>query len=437
MILGYPKEKRPPLPISALEISAYRRISRMVTIGMMPRKVQRFFSPLQGHFGKKVWGHFWQLVLALTISQGATLDRLSRLLRHSTHRTKHGEFLWQSAWEAPQVIQEIALDTLKRLRHKKARHVFFIIDETQTLKRAKKMAGVGKLFHHASGKYGTGHTMLKVCLWYRGVTIPWGTWLYLKKDDARKEKLPFRKLTQLAAEAVRQAALPSGLEVTVLFDCYYLCPTMVEACRARGWHYIGVGKLNRRFFVQGQTRRLGRYGRNLLRRRGQWCRLRGLAKAGCYQLAMRVGHLNKIGEVKVVFSRRRGERNLVALVTDDLHAAMKKIVADYLKHWAVELLIKAQKQHLGLGAYRVRRYTAVVRHLLLVDAAYACLTHVGLKAQRAQGHSEKNNDVLRLPPISQLKAQMRQMIWQETIDEVIKNSHEQPVIRRLEKLLAA
>jgi hypothetical protein len=359
------------------------------------------------------------------------------LLRHSTHRTKHGEFLWQSAWEGPQVIQQIALETLKSLRHKKAGKLFFIIDETQTLKRAKKMAGVGKLFHHATGKYGTGHTMLKVCLWYRGVIIPWGTWLYLKKDDACKEKLPFRKLTQLAAEAIRQAAVPRDLEVTVLFDCYYLCPTVVEACRQRNWHYIGVGKLNRRFAVQGQWRRLSSYGRNLLRRQGKWCRIQGLCKAGNYQLAARIGTLRKLGEVKIVFSRRRGERKFVALVTDHLHAAMKSIVADYLKRWAIEVLIKEQKQHLGLGAYRVRRYPAVVRHLLLVDAAYACLTHLGLKSQCAQGQQKTNHEMLRLPPISQLKVQMRQVIWQDTIAEVIKNSHEKPVIRRLEKLLAA
>ena len=34
-------------------------------------------------------------------------------------------------------------------------------------------------------------------------------------------------------------------------------------------------------------------------------------------------------------------------------------------------MIKEQKQHLGLGAYRVLRYRAVVSHLHLVDAAYA------------------------------------------------------------------
>jgi len=162
-----------------------------------------------------------------------------------------------------------------------------------------------------------------------------------------------------------------------------------------------------------------------------------LAQTRSYQLAERIGNLKKLGTVKVVFSRRRGERNLVALVTDNLCASQKRIVSDYLKRWAIELMIKDQKQHLGLGDYRVRRYEAVVRHLLLVDAAYACLTHVGIQTHRAQGQNQEKPEVLSLPSIRQIKTQMRQTIWQETIQEVIKNSHEKSVIRRLEKLLAA
>ena len=64
--------------------------------------------------------------------------------------------------------------------------IYVVIDETQTLKRAKKMDAVGKLCHHATGRYGTGHTILKVSLYCRGVTIPWGSWLYIKKQDAKK-----------------------------------------------------------------------------------------------------------------------------------------------------------------------------------------------------------------------------------------------------------
>ncbi len=111
-------------------------------------------------------------------------------------------------------------------------------------------------------------------------------------------------------------------------------------------------------------------------------------------------------------------------------------VADYLKRWSIEMLIKDEKQHLGLGDYRVKRYRAVVRHLHLVDCAYACLTHVGIKAYRAQGQNKSKN-VLQLETISKLKDRMRRIVWQENVQDVIKYSHEKPVIRRLEKLLAA
>jgi len=72
----------------------------------------------------------------------------------------------------------------------------------------------------------------------------------------------------------------------------------------------------------------------------------------------------------------------------------------------------------------------------LVDVAYACLTHAGIKTCRAQGQTE-NKKVLRLEPVSKLKDRMRQIVWQENVQDAIKHSHEKPVIRRLEKLLAA
>jgi SRSO17 transposase len=407
----------------------------MVTIGRIPTLFRSFFQPRRRHFRKQAWPHFYGLVLAIAMATEHTVERLNALLRLHTHRTNDGEFLWRSEWDESWVLREIALDTLKRLR-RKGEPIYFILDDTQTLKRAKKMDAVGKLYHHATGKYGTGHTILKACLYYRGVTIPWGSWLYVKKEHASKLKRPFTKLTELAAEAVRQANLPEAWKVTVLFDAYYLCPTVVRAVLARGWDYIGVGKSNRRFQVGRESHRLSRYGPNVLRRSGQWTRITGLQKTHAYRVAERVGHLKKLGEVKVVFSRRRGDRKPIALVTNDLSRPARKVVADYLRRWSVELLIKDEKQHLGLGAYRVLRYRAVVRHLHLVDAAYACLTHLGLKAQREQGQDHAKN-VLRLPPIRQLKADLQRTVWREAVNDVVKVSHERPVLRRLEKLLVA
>jgi SRSO17 transposase len=430
------KQKQLHLPISMVKTSTYKQGSCMVTIGKIPKRLQRFFKPVKRQVSEHVYSYFWSMVLSICISDGSTIDRLVKLLRNSTHRTNHGEFLWRSSWDESTVMQQIALDMLRSLFTKKDKHLFFIIDDTQTLKRAIRMEAVGKLHHHATGKYGTGHTILKVCLYYRGVTIPWASLLYIKQEHAGKLQVPFHKLTELAGQVIREAALPEKFEVTVLFDAFYLCPNVVNACKERKWHYIGVGKSNRWFTAGSVKRKLAKYGRNVLRNSGIWCNVTGLRKTRKYRLAERIGQLNKLGTVKVVFSRRSGEDKHIAIVTDDLHASMRTVVADYLKRWSIEMLIKDEKQHLGLGDYRVKRYQAVVRHLHLVDCAYACLTHVGIKTYRAQGQN-KSKKVLRLEPISKLKDRMRRIVWQENVQDVIKYSHEKPVIRRLEKLLAA
>jgi SRSO17 transposase len=430
------KQKQPHLPISILETVTYKHGGCMITIGKIPKNLHYFFNPVKKQVSEHVYGYFWSMILSICISHGCTIDRLVKSLRNSTHRTNHGEFLWRSDWDESIVMQQIALDMLRSLFTKKDKHLFFIIDDTQTLKRAKKMEAVGKLHHHATGKYGTGHTILKVCLFYHGVTIPWASLLYIKQEHAGKLDIPFRKLTELAGQAIREAALPEKFKVTVLFDAFYLCPNVVNACKERKWHYIGVGKSNRWFTVASIKRKLAKYGRNVLHNSGIWYNITGLRKTKAYRLAERIGKLNKLGTVKIVFSRRKGENKQIALVTDDLRASMKTIVANYLKRWSIEMLIKDEKQHLGLGDYRVKRYRAVVRHLHLVDCAYACLTHAGIKACRAQGQNKSKN-VLRLEPISKLKDRMRRIVWQENVQDVIKYSHEKPVIRRLEKLLAA
>ena len=78
------------------------------------------------------------MILSICISHGCTIERLVKALRNSTHRTNHGEFLWRSDWDESIVMQQIALDMLRSLFTKKDKHLFFIIDDTQTLKRAKK-----------------------------------------------------------------------------------------------------------------------------------------------------------------------------------------------------------------------------------------------------------------------------------------------------------
>ena len=409
----------------------------MITIGKIPQKVHSFFKPTRNALSAHVYNYYCSLVVAICISHGSTIQRLVNLLRDSTHRTNHGEFLWRSKFDEMAVVQSQAAGILKRLYKKGCKNCLLIIDDTQTIKRAKKMQAVGKIHHHASGKYCMGHTIVKASLFYRGVTIPLGSWLYVKKEHAKALEVPFKKLTELAGQIVLDADISDKFDVTVLFDAFYLCPAVVNACEKRKWRYIGVSKSNRWLTVNSIKHKVGTYGRNILNRTGRWYSIKGLRKTSSYKLAQRVGTMNKLGRVKIVFSKRRNDHTVIALVTNDISLSMKKVVSRYLKRWAIEVMIKEQKQHLGLGDYRVWRYRAIVRHLCLVDSAYACLTHVGINDQRAQGYKNDTKNMLSLPPISQLKARMHQIVWNQEVQNVIKFSHDKKVIRRLEKLLAA
>ena len=425
------------MPISIVSSSTFKHGGCMITIGKIPQKVKTFFKPTKNSVSAHVYSYYCNLVIAICLSHGSTIDRLVNLLRNSTHRTNHGEFLWRSQFDEMAVVAAQAMGVLKKLYKKGCKDCLLIIDDTQTIKKAKKMQAVGKIHHHATGKYCMGHTIVKACLFYRGVTIPLGSWLYVKKEHSKELEISFKKLTELASQIILDTDIPDKFDVTVLFDAFYLCPVLVNACKKRKWRYIGVSKSNRWLTVNSIKHKVGKYGRNILSRTGRWYSIKGLRKTSSYKLAQRIGTMNKLGKVKVVFSKRRNDRTVIALVTNDIRLSMKKIVSRYLKRWAIEVMIKEQKQHLGLGDYRVLRYRAIVRHLCLVDSAYACLTHVGINDQRAQGNKKDTKDMLSLPPISQLKARMHQIVWNQEVQNVIKVSHDKKVIRRLEKLLAA
>ena len=178
----------------------------MITVGRIPQSVEPFFHPPREYFTRPGWERFWGLGLAITLRHGATLERLARILRGSPPPTNHGEFPWRSARHESGVIRQMAWDTLKRLYRRRDRQCYFIVDDAQVLRRARKMAAVGMLHRRATNRHGRGHTILKVCLYYRGVTFPWEDWLYVKEDWLYVKK----RTRQLPEDSFPQVHHPGG-----------------------------------------------------------------------------------------------------------------------------------------------------------------------------------------------------------------------------------
>jgi hypothetical protein len=93
------KQKQLRLPISNVQTKTYMQGSCMITIGKIPKKVKSFFKPLKHNVSAHVYSYYSNLVMAICISHASTIQRLVNLLRDSTHRTNHGEFLWRNPFD--------------------------------------------------------------------------------------------------------------------------------------------------------------------------------------------------------------------------------------------------------------------------------------------------------------------------------------------------
>jgi SRSO17 transposase len=349
---------------------------------------KRFFRQARKLLGSCQLQHLWRIVTALAAMHGRrSLSRIEELTNSERTRQAISHFLTQADWDAPGLLWQKALDTLEQLGWRKGDLLYLILDDTQKRKRGKLMAAVSKIFLHAEKVYAHGHTILGAALMYRGVVIPCAVRLWAAQSRCAEGieaepgvPLKFRKLTQLAADVVGEmrARLPDATQPVALFDSYYLCPAVTQACEQCGLRYIGVAKKNRNFAPDGRPRdrrKLSHYGANVLKRDGRRQNVEGKR----HVLAQRVGTLSKAGRVKLVFSRRPGERAWVTLVTNELQWSAKTIVGHYLQRWGIELLFKASKQYLGLGDYQMLEFLGVVRYLHLVLIAYLLLTHLALR----------------------------------------------------------
>lgn len=411
----------------------------MPRIGRFPPFGKRFFRRARKIVGSCHFGHFWRAVVAIASMQGRrSLKKLEDVCRNHTSRQSIGFFLTKARWDAPQLLADTALETLKTLGWKSGQAVNVIFDDTQKKKRGKQMDALSKIFLHAEKVYAQGHTILGCAIVYRDTVIPFAVRLWVPKSFAEQtqradydgDPLAYRKLTELAAEIIRDLPLQKA---TVLFDAYYLCPNVTEACQDRNYRYVGVAKKNRNFFADGRDRdkrKLSPYGANVLKRDGRWQTVRGKK----YRLAQRVGRLSKLGRVKLVFSRRPQEKSWICLATNETRWGVVRVLSEYLKRWPIEVLFKESKQYLGLGDYQVLRYRGIERYLCLVLIAHLLLTHLGVIACGAQAEPDKTKP-LDLPSVPQLQSLLRSKLWDDTIDSLEKGTRNRRVGKKLKELI--
>jgi SRSO17 transposase len=418
-----------------------------MSIDRLPAFLKAFFRPFRGALTRPQYAHLWALVLALVLNARASkLVHLARLLPGSTHRTRHGAFLAASTFDARQLLREAVARLLGRLKPRPGETIDLILDDHRIAKRGRRMDRLSKIWDHKQQRFVHGHIVLFAAVCFRGVVIP--VRLHLQKPKGQPGPR-YRKLTDLAAEMVREFPVPRGLKVRVLFDAFYLCPQVVRACRGRGFAWFSVAAKNRSFRRDGEKggrgRKIADLAVGLLKHRGRFVRMprsRGTARL---KVAAVDGHLSRIGHVRMVVSKRPHEagRSTVAIVTNATGVDARAVVAIYERRWDIEVLFKDLEQSLGLGDYQMLHERAIVNHLHLACLAHLLLTHhaldrAGSASRRVGEQAKKANTEVRLPSVERRIADLRQAARDERIRKLFaKGALHARYRKRLDTILLA
>jgi Transposase DDE domain len=410
----------------------------MFRIVRVPPVLDQFFRPLQPCFHWDHWAYFRLLVLVMAFAWGRrNVANLYRYLDPMHHRTRFNNFFLVARWDPAAALRQKAQELLRSLRPRTGETLYLIIDDSKKVKRGRSMDAVGTMKDPTTEAYIHGHQYVGAILVFRDYVIPYGIRLYVKPEDATTLGLPFYKTTQLAAQLIREFQAPVGVQVMVLLDTYYLCRTVVKACREQRFSFVSTLKSNRNLFKLGWQLKAGRYGRNLLRRRRTETLV--ISKpygSACYRF-VDAGWLevSTLGTVHVAFSRKGSKKQILGLVTDapDLSAADR--IRTYEQRWTIEQFWKDAKQLLGLGQYQNRSYRAAVIHLHLVCFAYALLTHLCLQRAGAQGQRRPHKAAGLSTTAAQ--EQLRGLLWDDLITYLKETHHGQSVLEELERLRVA
>jgi hypothetical protein len=405
-------------------------------IDRRPQFLQAFFAPFRRSVSKPQFTHLWSLLLAWVANAGrSAVLHLAARVPDGLHRTSHGRFLTCADWDGATLLNQAVQRQLRAMKPRRHEVLYLILDDHRIPKRARKMDGISKIWDHKDQRFVHGHIVVTAAILFRGVIWPWRFELWLPKGRAGR---CYRKSTQIAAAMIRDFAPPKGLKVRVLFDAFYLCPTVTQACCERGFSWFSVASRNRSLVrSRGRSQKIGDLGPGVLKHRGKNVRMprsRGTAKL---RIADVDGDLARIGRVRLVFSKRPRDRwkNLVAFATNETRLDARTIVSIYERRWRIEVLFKELEGDLGLGDYQVLAHRGIVHHLHLCGLVHVMLTHHGMEAVGAQ--ARKANTEVVLPSLSCRLETLRADIRRDQLARILKRDRHAKLPRRIKTLLLA
>jgi SRSO17 transposase len=346
-----------------------RRIA-MPLVAEIPEEFERVLEGFRPHFGAPAFEHLKRYVLGLILSENLTVEGINRIFIEAKHPSSLNRFLTAGIWKQEE-LNDARIDMLKSQEALTGKG-WLAIDDTLTHKTGKKIEGVGIFWDHSENRYVLAHNIVTAeYVNPKGQSHPLDFRLYLKKDQAREEGVPFKTKIDLAKELVEDA-LRLGLEIQgALFDNWFASKDFIKFLQAKGLHWVTRLKSDRTIKIKGRYVAISEFAATLPRESFRKARIGDRV----YQIFSKAVDLKGVGQIRILISydNENFSGSPAYFATDQIRWEGTRILKTHGKRWNIETFFRDSKQNLGLEDYQLRDLRAIKRHWYLIFLAYSLL----------------------------------------------------------------
>ena len=426
------------------------------------------------------------VTFVMHIGRMSAAQAASAIRIHPRHRAQVVRFLARSRWSGDWSLLSQVADLLLAHEIRQTGRWLLLLDQTYCTHQGAKTENT--FTHGQRSKGGKDRRQRKKSATRRchcfvmgllitpsGLRIPmcrpYYTREYLAEQNKKRAKqnklraeqaaIPYRRQTELAAELVRTAPVPSGAAMVVLGDTAFDAEPIQAACRARSCTWIVPINLERvlagekprpKVWSLASTFRADQFaavrltpgkGRFVAQRRVAACRIGPKVKTRTFYVHQERRNVQSVGDVQLVFSTtiepQHGKPVQVqkVLMTNDSTLSAAMIVELYDLRWQIELFFKELKSTLGFHQYQFRRFKKVERWVELCLVTFVYLEWYRAEKLACRRLSEKERRWWRWQRTHGLRMAVRQETEEQELGRMAKYSRTKAGMRKLKRILRA
>lgn len=353
-------------------------------IYQIPKEFKIYFNRFRDLFSLKQFNYFQIYIFSLIILEPhqKNVTQISRAWVEPVCRSSLERFLSEYKWEFQKVIRRSRRQIIRVLSQgrKGARKLQLVIDDTTLLKFGKRIFGAAWYKKNKNNPLYLGIQVVVIGILDNNWLIPIDFHIYVKEAECEYIRLKFETKLQQAVKMLNNLSLPREYSVEVMFDSWYLNDLVTGAIEKKDWKWISRCASNRSILWEGET---GRQNFKAYVPTIEWKPLKydTNRKNPAVVGHQRIGHLKKIGRIKVVFSSltEDGSSRWAAFCTNHIRLPMVTVISRFEKRWKIEVFFKEARKNFGLACWQYRDTVSVVNHLCLTLVAAMTCAYMRIK----------------------------------------------------------